>query len=90
MAFKLENLGSEIVNIKGIIAPAAPKYFIYFNEDNDTVTAASFIPDEIVAQLGIKTGDRVRVIPGTTTRADVQYCAQVSVSGVLTLTNFAE
>lgn len=90
MAFKLENLGSEIVNIKGIIAPKTPKYFIYFNEDNDTVTTASFIPDAVVAQLGIKTGDRVRVIPGTTSRADVMYCATVSVTGVLTLTNFAE
>ena len=88
MAFKIENFGSEIANIKPIVAEA-PRYWVYFNEDNDTVTTAGFIPKETVASIGIKAGDRIRVIPGTKTNKDVEYHAVISAAGVLTITAFA-
>lgn len=89
MAFKLEQFGSEIVNIKGIVAEACPKYWIYFNADGDTVTTQSYIPDATVRALGIKAGDRIRVIPKTLTSADTVYYAVIA-SGKLTLTAFAD
>lgn len=88
MAFKIENFGSEIVNIKPIINEGCPHYWIYFNADGDTVTTQSYIPDATVASLGIKAGDRIRVIPKTLTSADVVYHAVIS-AGKLTITAFA-
>lgn len=87
MAFEIKNLGSEIVNVKTIISNC-PKYWIYFNEAGDTVTAAGFIPDTVVASVGIQAGDRIRVIPATLTQKDVEYHAVIS-NGQLTLTAFA-
>jgi hypothetical protein len=42
----------------GIAKGAAPKTFIFWNEDDDTLTGAGYFP----ADLGIKTGDMVEVI----------------------------
>lgn len=88
MAFKIENFGAEIANIKPIIAESAPRYWVYYNEGADTVTTAGFIPNATVAALGIRAGDRIRVIPKTLTSADVTYYAVIT-AGQLTITAFA-
>lgn len=89
MAFKLAQFGSEIVNIKGILEEGCPKYWIYYNKDADTVTTAGYIPADMVKSLGIKAGDRIRVIPKTLTSADTVYYAVISDAGQLTITAFA-
>ena len=89
MAFKIENFGSDTANIKPIINPDAPHYWVYFNAGADTVTTAGYIPAATVASIGIKAGDRIRVIPKVLTGKDVEYYAVISAAGVLTITAFA-
>lgn len=90
MAFNLNQFGSEIVQIKGILDTDCPKYWVYHNAENDTVTTAGYIPNATVKALGIKAGDRIRVIPKTLTGADVVYYAVISSAGQLTITAFAQ
>lgn len=67
MSFKLENFGAEVANAKSTIGGIC--YYRYFNETGDTLTNAGYFP----ATLGLEVGDRIRVIPETTTDADEIY-----------------
>lgn len=67
MAFKLENFGSEVANVKSILGGIS--YYRYFNAEGDTITTAGYFP----SNLGLKVGDRICVIPATLTQSDSWY-----------------
>lgn len=79
MAFKLTNFGSEVANAKSILGGVC--YYRYFNADGDTLTTAGYFP----ANLGLKVGDRICVIPATLTYADEWYGVASVTSGVVTV-----
>lgn len=82
MAFKIENFYSEQANAKSILGGVC--YYKYRNADSDTVTASKYFP----ANLGLKEGDRITVIPAALTSADtVHYVSAVAADGV-TVTAF--
>jgi hypothetical protein len=76
MAFKNENLSSVANNCKTGVVPAL---WMYYNEANDTVTTAGYIP----AHYGVSTRDQVIVVKSDGTSAF--YHATVSNAGVVTL-----
>lgn len=76
MAFKLENFGSEVANIKNIFGGVC--YYTYKLEGADNPTTAGFFP----SNLGIKQDDRIDIIPSTP-GAIIRYVANV-VDGVIT------
>lgn len=77
MAFKLENFGSEVANIKSILG--GRRWFTYENPNGDTLTTAGYFP----AKLGLKVGD---IISAKETDGDaaVIYYVKTIVNGVVT------
>ena len=77
MAFKIENFYSEQANAKSILGGVC--YYKYRNADGDTVTTSKYFP----ANLGLKAGDRITIIPATLSSADVAYyVSAVAADGV--------
>ena len=83
MAFKLENFYSEQANAKSILGGVC--YYKYRNADGDTVTDAKYFP----ANLGLKVGDRIAVIPADLTSADVEHYVSTVASDGVTIVAFA-
>lgn len=77
MAFKSENLTPIANNTKLGVVPAL---WMYWNEANDIVTTAGYIP----ANYGMKAKDQVIVVDNDGGNA-VWYNATVAASGVITL-----
>lgn len=77
MAFKLTNFYSEEANVKSILGGVC--YYKYRAPNGDTVTSSKYFP----ADLGLKVGDRVTVIPYDLTSADTAcYVSAVAADGV--------
>lgn len=79
MAFKIENFGAEVANAKSILGGVC--YYRYFNADGDTLTTAGYFP----ANLGLKVGDRICVIPDDLSNLDVWYYVSDLTDGVVTV-----
>lgn len=77
MAFKLENFGSEVANIKSILG--GRRLFKYNNPDGDTLTTAGYFP----AKLGLKLGDEISVKETDSDLAVVYYVKTIA-NGVVT------
>ena len=80
MAFKIENFYSEQANAKSILGGVC--YYKYRNADGDTVTESKYFP----GNLGLKSGDRITVIPATLSSADVAYYVSAVAADGVTIT----
>lgn len=78
MAFKLENFGSEVANIKSILGGI--RYFTYFNEASDDLTTAGYFP----AKLGLKVGDVISAHTDSAGELAVSYGVTDVTDGVVT------
>lgn len=83
MAFKLENFGSEVANVKNILGGICfYTYQIPTGETATDVATAGYIP----SGLGLKEGDRIDLIAATpSTEAIARYIVNV-IDGVISLT----
>lgn len=77
MAFKLENFGSEVANIKSILG--GRRFFTYENPEGDDLTTAGYFP----FNLGLKVGDEISV-KETNADAAVVYYVKTIANGVIT------
>lgn len=77
MAFKLTQFGSDSSNIKSIFHN--PRYYRYYNKDNNTLTTAGYFPDN----LGLEVNDRIIVIPADPKKADELYVVTSVSNGVV-------
>lgn len=77
--FKIGNWGSDTSNAKGMMA--GQRYYRYFNEENNDITASGYFP----ANLCLEKGDRIVVIPSDTDNADELYVVTAVSAGVATI-----
>lgn len=77
--FKIDNWGSDTSNAKGMMA--GQRYYRYFNEENNDITASGYFP----ANLCLEKGDRIVVIPSDTDNADELYVVTAVSAGVATI-----
>lgn len=77
--FKIDNWGSDTSNAKGMMA--GQRYYRYFNEENNDITASGYFP----ANLCLEKGDRIVVIPSDTDNSDELYVVTAVSAGVATI-----
>ena len=87
MAFKLENFGSEVANIKNIFGGICfYTYHLPTGDDTDDAKTAGYFP----TNLGLKDGDRIDIIDSQPAGAAVlRYIVNI-VDGVISLTAEAD